>query len=153
VFDSKYKGSDGVERNTVFNGNFAANLLLGKEIVFKSKKVNLKRQKSLIINLKSTYSGGQRYIPIDLNESTSQQYTVYNYNNAYTDKYSPYSRTDLKISFKMNGRKFTVEQGMELMNMFNQKNIYKQYFNKKSGEVYYTYQLGRTFMLQYKITF
>ncbi len=153
IYDSKYKGSDGIERNTVFNGNFAANLLLGKEIVFKSKKVNLKRQKSLIINLKSTYSGGQRYVPIDLNESISQQYTVYNYNNAYADKYTPYSRTDLKISFKMNGKKFTVEQGMELMNMFNQKNIYNQYFNKRTKEVYYTYQLGRTFMLQYKITF
>jgi len=37
--------------------------------------------------------------------------------------------------------------------MFNQKNIYNQYFNKRTKEVYYTYQLGRTFMLQYKITF
>ena len=29
LYDSKYKGSDGVERNTVFNGNYAANLLGG----------------------------------------------------------------------------------------------------------------------------
>jgi hypothetical protein len=152
LYDSKYKGSDGVQRNTVFNGNYTFNLLAGKEIVFRTKKA-VKHQKSLVFNLKSTYSGGQRYTPINVDESISKQTKVYYDNQAFSKQFPPYNRTDLKISFKRNGKKVTIEWALEIMNLFNQKNVYTQYFNKKTGNVYYTYQLGRTIMPLYKITF
>jgi hypothetical protein len=152
LYDSKYKGSDGVERNSVFNGNYAINFLAGKEYILKSKR-KIKRQKSFIFNLKSTYCGGQRFTPINIPESMLSQTTVFDNNLAYSEQFPPYSRTDLKIAFKMNGKKVTVEWALEIMNIFNQKNVYSQYFNRKTGEVYYTYQLGRTFMPSYKLTF
>ena len=31
LYDSKYKGSDGISRNTAFNGNYMVNILTGKE--------------------------------------------------------------------------------------------------------------------------
>lgn len=31
VYDSKYKGGDGVERNTKYNQNFVLNILAGKK--------------------------------------------------------------------------------------------------------------------------
>ncbi|MFH0867477.1 MAG: TonB-dependent receptor [Bacteroidota bacterium] len=152
VYNSKYKGSDGVERNTIFNGNYSVNFLAGKEFILKSKKKE-KRQKSFIFNLKSIYCGGQRYTPINIDESILNQTTVFDDLHAFSRQFPPYSRTDLKISFKMNGKKITIEWALEIMNIFDQKNVYSQYFNRKQGEVYYTYQLGRTLMPQYKITF
>ena len=38
-FESKYKGSDGLERNTAFNGNYTVNVLAGKEWTVKGKNV------------------------------------------------------------------------------------------------------------------
>jgi hypothetical protein len=152
LYESKYKGSDGVERNTVFNGNYSLNLLAGKEFIFKLKQ-GKKRQKSIDVNLKSTFAGGQRYTPIDVEESILRQTKVYDNNQAFAKQFPPYSRTDLKVSYKMNGRKYTVEWALDIVNIFDQKNVYTQYFNRKTGQVYYTYQLGRIIMPMYKITF
>jgi hypothetical protein len=153
LYDSKYKGSDNVQRNTVFNGNYALNLLAGKEFIFKMKE-GKRRQKSILFNLKTTYAGGQRYTPIDLEKSNANRTKTYESNSAFSEQFPPYSRTDLKISFKMNGKKTTVEWALDITNIFNQKNVYTQYFNYyKNPQIYYTYQLGRIIMLQYKITF
>jgi hypothetical protein len=40
VYDSRYKGGDDIERNTIFNGNYVANVLGGKEWVLGKKKNN-----------------------------------------------------------------------------------------------------------------
>ncbi|HRB39652.1 MAG TPA: hypothetical protein PKX86_02930, partial [Bacteroidia bacterium] len=50
LFESKYKGSDGVERSTAFNGNFVFNLLGGKEWTIRKKN-------TISINIKTTYAG------------------------------------------------------------------------------------------------
>jgi hypothetical protein len=62
LFESKYTGSDGVERNTAFNGNYVFNLLAGKE--WKVGKSN-----AITFDVKGTYAGGRRYSPILLDES------------------------------------------------------------------------------------
>jgi hypothetical protein len=38
VYDSRYKGGDDIERNTIFNGNYVANVLGGKEWVLWEEK-------------------------------------------------------------------------------------------------------------------
>jgi hypothetical protein len=50
VFDSKYKGSDGVERNTDFNGGYALNALASKEWSFSETS-------SLVTGFKVTIAG------------------------------------------------------------------------------------------------
>jgi hypothetical protein len=62
VFESKYRGSDGVLRNTAFNGNYVLNLLGGKEW-------KIGERHTLIVDFRGTYSGGKRYIPVDLTAS------------------------------------------------------------------------------------
>ncbi len=59
LFESKYTGSDGVYRNTAFNGNYVFNALAGKEFKIKEKHI-------LALDVKFTYAGGKRYVPIDL---------------------------------------------------------------------------------------
>ena len=40
LYDSKYTASDGVERNTAFNGKYVLNILFGKEWKVGSEEIN-----------------------------------------------------------------------------------------------------------------
>jgi hypothetical protein len=154
LFESKYRGSDKVERNTAFNSNYIVNLLAGKEFNLKfRKKKEEKRKKTFTINLKTTLSGGQRYSPINTVESMAAQKPVYKDELAYSKQFPYYNRTDLKLIYKMNGKRITVEWSLEITNIFDQKNVYTQTFNHKTGETYFTYQLGRMIIPQYRIIF
>jgi len=154
VYASRYKGSDKVERSTAFNGGYNINLLGGKEfnLHFRKKKPE-KRKKTFTVNLKTTFNGGQRYTPIDEAQSLAAQRNIYIDELAYSEKFKDYMRTDLKLSYKMNGKHVTIEWALEVTNIFNQKNVFNQTFNRKTGESYFTYQLGRMIIPQYKITF
>ncbi len=154
LYDSQYKGSDGIWRNTAFNGRYGVHLLAGKEFNLKlRKKKEERRKKTLIINLKTTRSGGQRYTPIDEAASLATQRNVYLNDLAFSQRFPDYWRTDLKLGYKMNGRRTTVEWSLEITNIFNQKNVFNQTFNRQTGESYFTYQLGRMIIPQYRITF
>lgn len=63
---------DGVERETRYDANFAANALVGKEFHVGKKKKN----KTIGINTKVSLLGGNRYTPIDLDASILAGQTV-----------------------------------------------------------------------------
>ena len=86
VFDSKYKGSDNVEHNTAFNGNYVANALIGKEFVLGSKNKDQKARNIISIDLKTTLAGGQRYTPstVKLDAASGKYYQQYDESKAYS---------------------------------------------------------------------
>jgi len=146
LYDSKYKGFDGKERNTAFNGNYVFNLLGGYEYKFNELYM-------LTFDLRSVWAGGKRYIPVDEQASQEQGTTVYNYSKAYENKYADYFRTDLRIGFKHNGRKFSQEWGLDLQNITNYKSIYMQAYDNDKNEMYNIYQQGFMPMMLYRIQF
>ncbi len=155
LFDSKYKGSDGVERNTAFNGGYVLNGLVGKEWTLKMGKAR-EGSPSLTLgfDLKTTLSGGQRYTPSSIIQTGESQYDLnYDWDKAFSNQFAEYSRTDLKFSFKINGKRITQEWAIDIQNVFDQDNVYSQSLNKKTGERYYTYQTGRMIIPQYRIIF
>ena len=79
LFDSKYKGGDGVWRNSMFNTNFVINILGGKEWTIHKKNI-------LGLNLKASFTGGDYYVPIDLQESIIQHTEILDETNAYKPK-------------------------------------------------------------------
>ncbi|RPH30520.1 MAG: TonB-dependent receptor [Bacteroidales bacterium] len=152
IFDSKYKGSNGVENNTAFNNNYIVNGLIGKEFKFNSKSG--KSTKSLSLDIKTTYAGGKRraeWRAVQLPDG--QFYQDYIDDNAYSLKLKDYIRTDFRIAFKMNKRGFTQEWGIEITNLFDNKNVYSNKFNKQTGVGSNTYQLGFMMIPQYRIIF
>jgi hypothetical protein len=153
IYDSKYKGSDGIERNTAFNGGYTINLLIGKEFILNAKRKNAKRVKTFGIDLKTTRCGGQRYTPINIDQSIIHQHAVYYNDLAFSKKFPDYWRTDLKIAYRTNMRKITIEWSVDISNIFNQKNVSNESFNRKTGETKFTYQLGRMFIPTYRIIF
>jgi hypothetical protein len=107
VFDSKFKGSNGKEFNTAFNGQYMFNVLGGKEFYFGKKDENGKKSQKNILtfDFRFTLNGGQRYTPVD--ETASQFYgiEIQDESKSYTLKLPDYFRTDIKLGFKHNGKK------------------------------------------------
>ncbi|MCD4697512.1 MAG: TonB-dependent receptor [Bacteroidales bacterium] len=154
-YDSKYKGSDEVERNTAFNGNFVLNGLIGKEWVLRTKPGKKKVKQYLVLaDVKTTYAGGQRYTPITADPAGPGNY-VGNYDdaNAYSKQFDNYFRTDLRIAFRQNNKKVSMEWAIDIQNIFNTQNIFSQNFNSNTGEIDYTYQIGILVIPQFRLIF
>jgi hypothetical protein len=147
-YQSKYQGSDMVWRNTAFNGNFVLNALAGKEW-----KVGANKNNVFALNLKINYSGGRRFIPINEQASQANGEEVFDYNNAYKDRQQDYFRTDIKISYKKNSKKFAQEFALDIQNVFNTQNVLNQTFNPKTGQVDTNYQIGLFPVPFYRIYF
>lgn len=146
VFESKYKGSDDVWRNTAFNTGFVTNILGGKE--FKLGKKGL-----MGIDTKIAYAGGQPYTPFDLAASEAQGYVVFKENEAYGLRNDAYVRWDLKFSYTRNGRKATQKWYIDLQNVTNRQNVYIKTLNPKTGSTDVINQIGFFPNVNYQITF
>ncbi len=116
LFDSKYKGSDGVERNTAFNGNYVVNFLGGKEW-------KLTKNSSFVLSTKITRSGGRRYTPIDLAASALANDAIADSSQAYSKQFRDYFRVDLKVGYKINKKRITHEFALDLVNVLNTQNV------------------------------
>jgi outer membrane receptor protein involved in Fe transport len=134
LFDSKYKGSDGVLRNTAFNTQYVANTLAGKEWrVGKNKNF-------LSLNIKLTTIGGKYLTPIDYQKSQQFGRTIYKNSEAFSVKQDPYFRTDVKISYRKEYKRSTLEVSLDLQNITNHKNIFSQSYDPRTNVVVTQYQ-------------
>ena len=146
LFDSKYKGSDGVLRNTAFNGQYVLNGLLGKEFQLGNRKV-------LALDFKATYAGGIRYTPIDTLGSRLKGEEVRFDNVAFSRQFPNFLKIDVKVGFRLNGRKVTQEWQVYVENVTNHKNFLGKTYNTKKHEERTLYQLGFFPMVLYRINF
>lgn len=134
LFDSKYNGSDGIQRNTAFNTKYVINTLGGKE-----RGVGKKRN-FFFLNLKLTTIGGKYLSPIDFQLSQQYRRAVYNESKAFSDKQDEYFRVDLKLSYRKEYKHSTLEVAMDLQNLTNHKNIFDQGYNSRTNNIVTEYQ-------------
>lgn len=146
LFDSKYKGSDGIERNTAFNGNYVANFLLGKEFQINSKS-------TLNLDFKVSFAGGKRYTPVDLAASQASGTTKYIESQAFSKQFDPFLKADFKIGYRVNGRKVSQEWVFYIENLTDHNNVLMQTYSRSKNEVKNVNQLGFFPMMQYRIHF
>ena len=146
LFESKYKGSDNIWRNTAFSSNYVTNILGGKEF-------KLNEKNSFVIDTKLALAGGQRYTPFDIGASQVAGYVVYEENQAFALRNKPYWRWDLKFSYIRNGRKATQKWYVDFQNVTNHKNIYIQTLNPKTGKIAEIDQIGFFPNINYQSTF
>jgi len=155
LFDSKYIGSDGIERSTAFNGNYIINALGGKEFELNKKipKADRKKIMYIVLDSKVTFAGGNHYTPIDLEASQAAGEVVYDDANAFSLQLDSYFRWDLRLGFKMLGRKTTQEWTFDIQNLTNRKNPHSVSYNPETGEEILVTQLGFFPVFQYRIYF
>jgi hypothetical protein len=149
VYNSNYEGSDGVLRNTAFNGRYVYNILAGKEWEIGKQKRN-----RFALDLKFTNAGGRAYTPIDLVASAAIGHEVLN-TDAFSGYYANYYRLDLKAGITLNSAKRRIAQtlSLDLQNVTNHKNVFSESYDNKTQEIRTTYQLGFFPNVVYKVQF
>jgi len=136
LFQSKYTGSDGVERNTAFNNQYVLNLLGGKEW-------KLNKKFSFTSDFKVTTAGGRYFTPIDLVSSEMFGTEIRDESKAYSEQFDPYFRLDLKLGFRMNsGRGFSQLFAIDFQNLTNRENPFTRRYNRQTNEVNTVLQSG-----------
>jgi len=136
LYDSRYKGSDGVERHSAFSGGYVYNLLGGVEIPTGMKN------HTIGIDVKFSFAGGNRYTPIDVQRSLLEKRTVYIDSLAFSKQFAAYQKIDVKLSYRINRKKVSHYFFINVENILNRKNILQQVFNASKQEITYDYQLG-----------
>jgi hypothetical protein len=99
-------------------------------------------QKYLSVNVKVTTIGGKYLTPVDVEASQALGRTVYQEEDAYSSKQDPYFRTDLKIAYRKEYRKSTLEIALDLQNLTNNQNVFSQSYNPRTNSVVTQYQQG-----------
>ena len=118
VFDAKYKGADGVSRNTDFNGKYSWNFLASKEW-------KLSPSLGLVTGLKATMAGGRWYGPVDDDASLEQREIIFIDQDRNTQQFDDYFRLDIKTNLTWNRPETTHELGIDFVNILGTENILK----------------------------
>ncbi|MDA3944034.1 MAG: TonB-dependent receptor [Bacteroidetes bacterium] len=146
IFESGYRGYDGIWRNSAFNNNFVFNALSGYEW-------RLSQNSLLSVDLKIVYAGGNRYLPIDAEQSIAEGNTEYDWDRAYEEQFPDYFRLNTRITYRLNMRKVNQEWALDLQNMTNHQNIFTQNWNSAEQRISTSYQMGFMPMVTYRIYF
>ena len=150
LFDSQYKGSDGIERSTAFNGRYVVNLLAGKE--FPLDKAG---RRVLTLDTKVTRAGGRPYTPVDLEASRRDGLQRDLESQAFTLRLDDYFRWDFKIGFRSNSSKRKMSQTffLDFQNMTNNDNVFAMRYNPVRNEVGRINQIGFFPDILYRLEF
>lgn len=149
LYQSEYKGSDGIERNTRFNGNTVFNALGGKEFILGRGKYPW----TLNSSLRFTYAGGRRKTPIDLEASREAGYTVRYEKLAYSESYDDLLRLDFKVSFTKNRGRSTHTIELDLQNLTNRLYTMYDYYESTSDQIETVSQMGFIPGILYRVEF
>ncbi len=149
IYSSKYVGSDGIERNSAFNGKYVFNILAGKEW-----KVGAQKRNKFSADIKFTNAGGRAYTPIDLTASNAtgrEQLST----DAYSSYYDNYYRLDVKVGFVLNSSKRKLSQSfsLDLQNVTDHDNVFSMSYDNRMQTLNTTYQLGFFPNVIYKLQF
>ena len=148
IYDSKYEGSDGIERNTAFNNQYVVNVLAGKEWTFGKNQQN-----ALTFDMKMTTSGGRFYTPVNLEASRLAREEVLFEDQAFSEQNDPYFRLDTKFGFRLNRKKISHQFFLDLQNVTNNDNVFVRRYNELTNEVNTVFQSGFFPDILYRIQF
>ena len=151
LYESKYKGSDNVERNGAFNGRYVYNVLLGKEF-----KLGKAKRNSLMLDVKVTQAGGRYFTPVDLTASQQAGEQIPKDDSyAFTERNPDFFRLDIKSGFTINSKKRKLSHSLffDIQNITNNKNVFAQRYNQVTKTINTSYQIGLFPNFVYKLQF
>jgi outer membrane receptor protein involved in Fe transport len=148
LFDSRYRGMDGILRHTPFSIGHITNLLAGKEF-----KLDEGKRKVISVDMKACFLGGRRYIPVNMDSTIEARRLVLDVSRAYEEKLKSQLRFDFRISYNVNLPKVTHNVFVAADNLFGAKNMLNQYWNDKTQSIQKDYQIGLFPYCGYRIHF
>jgi len=125
-------------------------VLAGREFKFKPES-----RYTFTFDTKITTAGGRYFTPVDLEASKINQAEVELTELAFSERFDPYFRFDVKFGFKMNSKKRRVSHQffVDIQNVTNRDNIFARRYNRQTNQVNNAYQLGFFPDFMYRIQF
>ncbi|MCB0635845.1 MAG: TonB-dependent receptor, partial [Lewinella sp.] len=150
VYDSRYEGSDRVQRSTAFNNSYVLNVLAGKEW-----RVGPDQRHAITFDTRFVTAGGRRFTPVDLEASRQAGFQVDQEDQAFSERLDPYLRLDVKVGFTFNSKKHGVAHRfyLDLQNVTNQENLFVRRYNRLTNQVNDVNQLGFFPDFMYRVQF
>lgn len=138
-FESKYEGSDGLERNSPFNNGYVMNFLTGREF-----SVGKSGKDVLFFDTRLSFSGGRYFTPIDLAASQAAGFEVQREDFAFSEQYDDYFRWDVKFGIKLNSKKKKQSHQLyfDLQNITNRANVFVRRYNRLTNSIDQVDQIG-----------
>ena len=139
IFESTYKGSDGIQRSTPFDNGYIVNFLAGKEFKFGENKKNV-----FSIDARFVTSGGNRFTPVNLEASQNAGYEVLQDDLAFSEQYEEYLRLDLKfgVTFNSTKKKTSHKFYIDFQNLTDRDNVFVRRYNRGTSSVEQINQIG-----------
>jgi hypothetical protein len=147
-FDSKYKGGDGIERNTRYNKNYVINLLVGKEWFIGKTKNNI-----FGTNIRLNYLGGDRITPVNVEETLASRIIVEDVSRAFSRKSADDPILSLAINYRINKPRHSSIWTLQIINALAHKVFQEYKINLKTNNIDATKDLLYVPNLSYKIEF
>lgn len=151
LYESKYQGSDKIERNTAFNGKYVYNILAGKEF-----KLGKNKRNTWSIDVKLTRAGGRHFTPVDLAASQIVGQEVLKGDAyAFSERNPAFFRLDVKTGITLNSRKRKLSQSLffDVQNVTDNKNVFAQRYNPVTNKINTAYQIGLFPNFVYRLQF
>ncbi|MBI1226376.1 MAG: prevent-host-death protein [Bacteroidetes bacterium] len=130
VFNSKYKGGDGIWHNTRFNRNYVFNFLIGKEW-----QVGKNNQNLLSLNTRFSYQGGNRYSIVNEAASYLAEEVVFDETDAYNKQTKPTLNVHFTASYKVNKKHSSREVAFKIINITGQPDFHGFKYDKVNNKV------------------
>jgi hypothetical protein len=148
LFDSRYKGGDGIWRNTRYNRSYVFNLLTGKEWLLGQDRQNL-----FNANIRLSYQGGDRYSPVDRMASQQAEAVVYDENHAFSEQYAPAFLCHFTVGYKINRQNLSHEFALKVINATMSKEYFGHKYNFKTQQIDLDHEFIMIPNISYKIEF
>jgi len=146
LYDATYVGSDGIRRDSRFNGRHTLSFTGGKE--FRNQ-----RQDTWGMNIKILWIGGFRDTPVDNLKSQETGMTSYLQDQAFTVKMKDYFRPDIRIYWKKSKASYSRTLALDLQNVSATRNEAYSYYDTYQKRIVHQNQLGLIPVLSYRWEF
>ncbi len=148
VFDSKYKADDKVWRNTRFDKEAVANVLVGKEFFLGENKNNI-----LGLNVRLSVLGGERTTPIKPQESNEAKYAIFDEDRLYEEKDVYSSFLDFTLTWRVNKRGYSSVLALQVKNILRTPQNREYVYNYKNQQVEMLQDVFTLPGISYKVEF
>lgn len=146
LFESKYRGDDGVWRDTRFNRNYTFNALFGKEFYTAKKNV-------WGVNLRANFLGGERKTPVLVAKTLAEKSVDYDETQVFSTQADPDLFFDLTLTYRINKPKYSSTIALQFKNVLGTESNREPKYNFRTRSIEETGMRIMFPVLSYKVDF
>lgn len=148
IFESKYTGGDGIERETRYATKYVVNGLIGKEYMLGRTRENI-----LGLNVKLKVAGGARRSPANIAKTIAAQEVISDESRAFEEQDASKAMLDISITYRKNKARYSSVWALQLMNALGSPTDSYYEFDYELDKVQLVEEMIVVPSLSYKIEF